>query len=763
MMSRKPDYLLDNYQAVRPSNTALLKAIFEGFFKADGRGNNDGEIAILEPGCGPGRIREVIQEISNTHYVGIDIREDVVELAKKGAKGEIGSGDFLSHDFNNRKFDFVLFSHYLHLQHNATEHLQKAEQVLKEDGRILFLYEDCAYYSMLLGYPPAVASHHSIAKLHRKLQESFQSAFSSIGPYLPSEIDAEWRKIEDTPIHLFRWHEIVQAEKTVNWENECFKKSASVFSRLSRKQLKACEELGQALELNGKTFTFPVQSYLFYTGNPVRASRRRRTRTWPTGMEQQSNPRTKYSADEIYCYIQNGFTNLIRNSPAAFLSLWAISTESQKDDRDVFFAGVMPISELVNWYERYKTSIGNLPPTMSPSYLVAKANPSLWSPPLRLPALISEESIGTPLNKIYTLFSVSFSQDELRRYRSNLSKALNTLRQLCELADERLGKLFFCPLIVVRGAAFGEGHYVLLTSFKIEDPTKKAITELIDKCPHGDASVRGIFSNEQFTWLNLFQGSLMQAKPASLNRDDKHVSEVICRLEKIKGQLEHPWHDPETTVDAIRKGKCVPQSLIEEINWMRATFSDADVQSLDTQENKMVKLISLCKRMENRLYLWDWFGYVKALGHDVILPEHIDIRKREFLWEFAGDYGTADVFQAVQKGEERYKKWTHRVSSNDAGVTYVVTAQAEYNEDKLNLYHGDNWHEHQNTSVWIKLFQTLFGGALISLNKGPWKSAPQVTVMSPAHFRINADNTLFMVRGEITMAKANQNDQEGLK
>ena len=143
-MAEMSDYLSDNYTAIRPIDEQLITDIFAAFLKADCR--QDKKISLLEIGCGPGRISTVLTKIPQIKLTCIDIRPELVGLAKKATSHcsdniEFIIEDFMTHDFKSNKYDYILFSHYLHLQVNAIQHIKKAHGLLTHTtGRLLILF-----------------------------------------------------------------------------------------------------------------------------------------------------------------------------------------------------------------------------------------------------------------------------------------------------------------------------------------------------------------------------------------------------------------------------------------------------------------------------------------------------------------------------------------------------------------------------------------------------------------------------------------------
>ncbi|GEM_PF-5948501 len=188
-MPEVPSYLLQNYSEIRPLDGALLLETLDWLFKADKKKH----VTLLEPGCGPGRVLKVLSQHPTVSVVGIDIFPQLIKQARDATKGSscrIECGNFLNYDFEDEQFDYILFSHYFHhLQADeALQHIQKATKLLmKSGGRILLLFEDCPYYSFLLGYPPATPHSHPLTKLYEAIREhkTLKKIFNRKASYLP--------------------------------------------------------------------------------------------------------------------------------------------------------------------------------------------------------------------------------------------------------------------------------------------------------------------------------------------------------------------------------------------------------------------------------------------------------------------------------------------------------------------------------------------------------------------------------------------------
>lgn len=95
---------------------------------------------ILEIGCSTGNASKEIIDLKNNSYVGIDIDEGYIELAKKNnLYGNFEKMDGRSLNFENEYFDLILINSMLHHVSDADARLifKEAERVIKKNGRIL--------------------------------------------------------------------------------------------------------------------------------------------------------------------------------------------------------------------------------------------------------------------------------------------------------------------------------------------------------------------------------------------------------------------------------------------------------------------------------------------------------------------------------------------------------------------------------------------------------------------------------------------------
>lgn len=97
---------------------------------------------ILEIGCSTGNASKEIIDFKNNDYIGIDIDEGYINIAKKNCiLGSYKKMDARYLDFKNNSFDLILIISMIHHCSDKEAKLifNEAERVLKKDGKILFV------------------------------------------------------------------------------------------------------------------------------------------------------------------------------------------------------------------------------------------------------------------------------------------------------------------------------------------------------------------------------------------------------------------------------------------------------------------------------------------------------------------------------------------------------------------------------------------------------------------------------------------------
>jgi 2-polyprenyl-3-methyl-5-hydroxy-6-metoxy-1,4-benzoquinol methylase len=122
--------------------------------------NITGESKILELGCGTGEIAGFIAGKTKAKVLGIDICQPFVEEAKK--RNALPNLDFEVLNFNSpeslyeEKFDYIIGNGILHhLYYDLDAALQNIKQLLKPDGKLIFLEPNIVnpYCYIIFTYP----------------------------------------------------------------------------------------------------------------------------------------------------------------------------------------------------------------------------------------------------------------------------------------------------------------------------------------------------------------------------------------------------------------------------------------------------------------------------------------------------------------------------------------------------------------------------------------------------------------------------------
>lgn len=99
---------------------------------------------ILEIGCGTGEISNFIASDTVANVTGIDICKPFIQIANKDFKAfnlKYEVRDFLKYDLDSsEKYDYIIGNGILHhLYHNLDDSLKVMRNMLKQDGKIIFM------------------------------------------------------------------------------------------------------------------------------------------------------------------------------------------------------------------------------------------------------------------------------------------------------------------------------------------------------------------------------------------------------------------------------------------------------------------------------------------------------------------------------------------------------------------------------------------------------------------------------------------------
>ena len=147
-MKKKPKISLyklttDHYDAMM--STDLETVIFKSVVKEIKNNLKPGKTLILDLCCGTGIIAEMLLDVTNIEFIGIDINKPFLERAAQKVKDN-KNFKFVLEDAvkyeTNLKFDIIILtSAYHHIENKfKTKLLQKVFRFLKDDG-VLIIYE----------------------------------------------------------------------------------------------------------------------------------------------------------------------------------------------------------------------------------------------------------------------------------------------------------------------------------------------------------------------------------------------------------------------------------------------------------------------------------------------------------------------------------------------------------------------------------------------------------------------------------------------
>jgi len=128
----KYDRLWVQKYSLTPTRNYILMAISENQ-------KNDGNIKILDLGCGPGElIEELENKFSNLDITGIDFSEKMLEVSKKrNANTKHIMMDVADLHNLNDKFNIIVCTHSLPYYKDPEKVMEQLHRLLKDDGRIL--------------------------------------------------------------------------------------------------------------------------------------------------------------------------------------------------------------------------------------------------------------------------------------------------------------------------------------------------------------------------------------------------------------------------------------------------------------------------------------------------------------------------------------------------------------------------------------------------------------------------------------------------
>lgn len=114
---------------------------------------------ILDVGCGTGNLTVKLREYINIESVGIDISFKMLQKARAKTLDVLRANVDCGLPFNDRAFDAVIGSYFLHYIKNMGALIEDCFRILKDDSPLIFL----------------TSSHDQIEQLHPVIKEFFPS------------------------------------------------------------------------------------------------------------------------------------------------------------------------------------------------------------------------------------------------------------------------------------------------------------------------------------------------------------------------------------------------------------------------------------------------------------------------------------------------------------------------------------------------------------------------------------------------------------
>lgn len=100
------------------------------------------ELKILDIGCGTGQlINEIRQQFHSVNYLGIDVAENMIDIAKKNNEGEnIKFKTCSIETFDSKdKYDIIICTHAFPYFPNKEEMMKKISSLCNEEGQVIIV------------------------------------------------------------------------------------------------------------------------------------------------------------------------------------------------------------------------------------------------------------------------------------------------------------------------------------------------------------------------------------------------------------------------------------------------------------------------------------------------------------------------------------------------------------------------------------------------------------------------------------------------
>ena len=189
-----------DYEKSRQKDEKQIKAFFKKIADMYFHGKSCNHLRVFEPGCGTGRLLKLWQELG-VEVSGCDSSEKMISYCKNRNKIEnVYCQDVISYS-PEEKVDLVYSLLFLHLNEDWIDIIKHCfKNILKEDGKLILLYEESPYFSLVTGHStrffdaeasdvshPIVVFFNVLNKyLNEKGLEILSRSYP--GPYMPSKM-----------------------------------------------------------------------------------------------------------------------------------------------------------------------------------------------------------------------------------------------------------------------------------------------------------------------------------------------------------------------------------------------------------------------------------------------------------------------------------------------------------------------------------------------------------------------------------------------